>query len=55
MDWNRGFFERMKLVALLEMRSAIEGWPDGCGPGGNPYSMFCKDELLGGLKGTAPF
>jgi hypothetical protein len=33
---KKGFFERMALVAFLEMRTAMEGWIDGCGPGEKP-------------------
>lgn len=52
---NKGFFERMKYVAFLEMRSAVEGWIDGCGPGGKPYWMCCREELHGEFRLDAPF
>jgi hypothetical protein len=39
----------MKVVAFLEMRTAMEGWIDGCGPGGRPYWMCCKEELWADL------
>ena len=59
-DWlgwkgNKGFFERMKLVAQLEMRSAVECWIDGCGPSGKPYWMCCWEELFGDCAVEAPF
>jgi hypothetical protein len=52
---KKGFFDRMKLVAFLEMRTAMEGWTDGCGPGGKPYWMCCKEELWGDCLFEAPF
>ncbi|MEP6672497.1 MAG: hypothetical protein ABJF10_25260 [Chthoniobacter sp.] len=45
----------MKLVAFLEMRTAMEGWIDGGGPGGKPYWMCCKKELWGEFAFEAPF
>ncbi len=45
----------MKLVAFLEMRTAMEDWIDGCGPGGKPYWMCCKEELWGDFAFEAPF
>jgi hypothetical protein len=55
LDGQKGFFDRMKLVAFLEMRTAMEGWIDGCGPGGKPYWMCCKEELWGDFIFDAPF
>ena len=52
---RKGFFERMKFVAWLEFRSAVEGWIDGCGPGGKPYWMCCRAELTEGATVEAPF
>lgn len=52
---KKGFFDRMKLVAFLEMRTAVEGWIDGCGPEGKPYWMCCKEELWGDFAFEAPF
>ena len=59
-DWlgwtgKKGFFDRMRFVSWLEMRSAIEGWIDGCGPGGKPYWMCCRAELTEGATIEAPF
>jgi len=59
-DWlgwtgKTGFFNRMKLAALLEMGTAEGAWIDGCGPGGKPYWMCCKEELWGDLAFEAPF
>ena len=44
---NREFFDRMRLVSTLEKRSAEEGWADGLGPAGRPYSLCSQRELLG--------
>jgi hypothetical protein len=52
---NGGFFDRMKLVAFLEVRSAIGGWEDGRGPGGKPFWMCSREELLGDVAFDAPF
>jgi len=52
---NQGFFERMEFVAFLEMRSAIEGWGDGRGPGGKPYWMCSREEIFGACAFEAPF
>jgi len=50
---NKGFFERVEFVALLEMRSAIEGWSDGFGPGGKPYGMCTREEIYGACARAA--
>ena len=57
LSWTgkRGFFDRMRLVGFLELRTAIEGWADGFGPGEKPYWMCCREELLGSLAVEAPF
>lgn len=57
LEWkgNRGFFERLKLVALLEMRTVEEGWTDGCGPFGKPYWMCSHAELLDRNAIPSPF
>ena len=47
---KRGFFDRIKLVAFLEVRSAIEGWEDGFGPDRRPYVMCSPRELLGVVR-----
>ena len=52
---KKGFFERMKFVAWLEFRSAVDGWIDGCGPGGKPLWMCCRAELEEGSAMVAPF
>jgi hypothetical protein len=52
---KKGFFDRMKMVAQLEMRSAIEGWIDGYGPDGKPYWMCSREELFGDFAVEAPF
>ena len=52
---KKGFFDRMKLVAQIELRSAVEGWIDGCGPGEKPYWMCCREELFGDFVFEAPF
>jgi len=54
-EGKRGFFERMKLVAFLEMRSVCEGWEDGSGPNGKPFWMCCREELFGDGNFEAPF
>jgi len=59
-DWlgwtgKKGFFERMRLVALLEFRSAVGGWVDGLGPSGKPFWMSSHEELFGDLAVDAPF
>jgi hypothetical protein len=35
---RKGFFDRMRFVQWLEFRTAVKGWPDGCGPGGKPLA-----------------
>jgi len=52
---RKGFFDRMRFVAWLEFRSAVEGWIDGCGPGGKPYWMCCREELMEGSTVEVPF
>ena len=52
---RKGFFDRMKMVAWLEVRSAIEGWSDGFGPGGKPYGMCRREELFGGFAWAPSF
>jgi hypothetical protein len=42
-------------AAVNEMRSAVEGWIDGCSPGGKPYWMCCREELHGDFILDAPF
>ena len=52
---RKGFFDRMRFVAWLEFRTAVEGWIDGCGPGGKPLWMCCRAELEEGVTVEAPF
>ncbi len=52
---KKGFFDRMRFVAWLEFRSAVEGWIDGCGPGGKPLGMCCREELEEGETVERPF
>jgi hypothetical protein len=52
---KRRFFDRVRLVSFLEVRSAAEGWIDGCGPGGKPFWMCCREELFGDYGFEAPF
>ncbi|MEO7931541.1 MAG: hypothetical protein ABIT76_00135 [Chthoniobacterales bacterium] len=56
-DWlhwkgNKGFFDRLRIVSMQEIRSAEEGWTDGLGPGDKPFWMCSWDELM--VKGTVP-
>jgi hypothetical protein len=39
----------------MEFRSAVEGWIDGCGPGGKPLWMCCREELIEGATVEVPF
>ena len=57
LSWTgkRGFFDRMRFVGFLEMRSAAEDWKDGLGPGEKPYWMCCREELMGNLDMEIPF
>ena len=48
---NRDFFERMRKVGCLLRRTITEGWTDGLGPGGRPYSCFSMLDLLGSFRG----
>jgi len=52
---RRGFFERMNLATFLEMRTAIEGWKDGFGPGGKRYGECSRFDLFGGSAVDSPF
>ena len=44
---NKHFFDRMRLVFALEMRTISEGWDVGKGPLGKPFGMCSIGELLG--------
>ncbi len=51
-DWlgwkgNKGFFQRMRLVQLLEQRTIEEGWLAGSASFQKPYWMCSREELLG--------
>ena len=43
---NKNFRDRLRLVQWLEIRTIIEGWKEGLGPGDKPYWMCCADVLL---------
>jgi hypothetical protein len=44
---NYDFFHRMRLVRCLWVRTIVEGWKDGLGPGDQPYSSFLFWDLFG--------
>jgi hypothetical protein len=44
---NDDFFGRMRFVSEMDVRTIVEGWEPGCGPGGKPYAECCRLELLG--------
>ena len=44
---NKNFFQRMRLVFVLEVRTICEGWEIGKGPCGKPFRICSTSELLG--------
>ena len=53
---RKGFFDRMRLVRFLVMRTIVEDWKDGFGPNDKPYWMCSSEELLGSaIAFDAPF
>jgi len=44
---NKEFFARTRFVAFMELQTIINGWEPGLGPGGKPYWMCSKEELMG--------
>jgi hypothetical protein len=48
LNWqgNRDFFGRMGLVGRIELATIINGWEDGRGPNGQPYSKCGIAALL---------
>jgi hypothetical protein len=48
---NHDFLGRVRKVNCILRRTIVEGWTDGLGPGGRPYSCFSMLELLGYFQG----
>ena len=57
LEWTgkKGFFEPLKFVAQSALRSALEGWIDGCRPGEKPCGRCIREELFGDFVFEAPF
>jgi hypothetical protein len=46
---KRGYFDRIRTVRFLEMKSIIEGWEYGFGPNGKRYGECTSSELWASL------
>ena len=54
-EGNYDFFRRMRKVNVILRRTIVEGWPEGLGPGGRPYSDFGLMAILGYVRGPGVF